>query len=72
MEHLDALNLRLSNERVRLQSAKTEREREMRRVWIAQIEKEIADEYRFLGRTPDALPELSIDELAADLGIDTE
>lgn len=39
--HLDALQLRLSHERDRLARAKTEQEREMRRVWVAQIEKEI-------------------------------
>jgi phosphosulfolactate phosphohydrolase-like enzyme len=44
MSHLDALNLRLSNERNRLATAKTVRERDMRKVWVAQIEKEIAFE----------------------------
>lgn len=37
--HLDALNLRLSNERVRLANAKTDSERTLRAVWIQQIEK---------------------------------
>ncbi|MEL7086847.1 MAG: hypothetical protein AAGL98_00145 [Planctomycetota bacterium] len=42
--HLNALQLRLSNERVRLTNAKTGQERAMRAVWVAQIEKEIASE----------------------------
>ncbi len=46
--HLDALNLRLSHERVHLSNAKTDNERQMRRVWIAQIEKEIESEKKFL------------------------
>jgi len=41
MIHLNALQVRLSNERVRLASSKTKQERELRAVWIVQIEKEI-------------------------------
>jgi hypothetical protein len=55
--HLDALELRLSHERSRLANAKTAGERELRSVWIAQIEKEIGAE----------LPEISDDELLAEL-----
>ncbi|MCY9738183.1 hypothetical protein M5X17_31310 [Paenibacillus alvei] len=47
--HLDALNVRLSHERSYLSEAKTEQERELRNVWIAQIEKEITIEKKFLG-----------------------
>lgn len=47
MTHLSALELRLSNERGYLARAKTEGERELRRVWIAQIEREIAHEREF-------------------------
>ena len=47
MNHLDTLQLRLSNERVRLQNATTDKERNLRRVWVAQIEKEIAAERGF-------------------------
>ena len=50
MTHLNALNLRLSHERVRLANAKTEGERAMRTVWVAQIEKEIAGEEKFLAK----------------------
>lgn len=42
--HLDALELRLSNERCYLAKAKTEGEKALRKVWIAQIEKEISVE----------------------------
>lgn len=48
-EHLNALLLRLSNERARLANAKTESEKELRKVWIAQIEKEVANEEKLLG-----------------------
>jgi hypothetical protein len=39
--HLNALQLHLSNERNYLAKAKTDGERELRKVWITQIEKEI-------------------------------
>lgn len=42
--HLNALRVRLSNERNYLAKAKSEGERALRKVWIAQIEKEIAFE----------------------------
>ena len=41
MTHLNALELRLSNERNSLAKAKTTNERALRKVWINQIEKEI-------------------------------
>lgn len=63
--HLDALNLNLSNERIRLGNAKTQQERELRTVWVAQLEKEIAAERGFLGVT-DA-PEVSDDDLLNEL-----
>lgn len=62
--HLNALELRLSNERNRLAQAKTNKERELRKVWIAQIEKEIASERNFVGKET----EMSDDELLAELG----
>ncbi|MDA8119156.1 MAG: hypothetical protein M0Z85_03710 [Gammaproteobacteria bacterium] len=65
--HLDALELRLSHERERLAKAKTERERQIRQVWVSGIEKEIASERKFLGLTDD-LPQVSDDELLAELG----
>lgn len=65
--HLDAIQLRLSHEREYLANAKTEREREMRRVWIAGIERELAAEYRFLGLQPPTMDEIMDDELLAEL-----
>lgn len=61
--HLDALELRLSHERVRLANAKSKSEKEMRAVWIAGIEKEIAREREFIGADVD----MSDDELLAEL-----
>ena len=48
MEHLDALLLRRSNEKMRLDNAMDARERAVREVWLAQIDKEIEAERRFL------------------------
>lgn len=67
MSHLNALQVRLSNERNYLAKAKTAGERELRTVWIAQIEKEIAREYEFLGKQ-DKIAEMTDDELLAELG----
>lgn len=67
MTHLDALELRLSHERARLAAAKSKGEREIRTVWVRGIEKEIADERKRLGLTNE-LPEVSDDELLAELG----
>ncbi len=66
MSHLEALNFRLFNERMRLVAAKTPRERAQRAVWVAQIEREIAGEMAFLARGND-LPEMSDNELLAAL-----
>lgn len=67
--HLDALHLRLSHERGRLAACRSAREREMRNVWIAGIEREIAHEIEFLGGTvDDDIAALSDDELLMALG----
>lgn len=66
MSHLSALQVRLSNERNYLAKAKTRQERELRTVWIAQIEKEIAREYEFLGKQ-EVETDLTDDELLAAL-----
>ena len=66
--HLDAIRLRLSNERIRLASAKTERERVARRVWVAQAEKEEAQEMAHLGLTDDTAS-VSDADLLAQLGL---
>ena len=62
--HLDALELRLSNERIRLSEAKTKKEIKLRQVWIAQIEKEIQSEKDFIGIDDF---NMSDDELLAEL-----
>ena len=65
MSHLSALELRLSNERARLANAKTTQERELRRVWIAQIEKEIDREIEFIGKVAES--DMTDDALLAAL-----
>ena len=47
--HLNALQNRLFNEQQRLANAVDSKEIELRKVWVSQIEKEIAGEYAFLG-----------------------
>lgn len=69
MNHLDTLELRLSNERMRLANAKTPQERALREAWVAQIEREIAAERRFLAKDiiDPSIEALSDDELYAAL-----
>jgi hypothetical protein len=68
MTHLDALNLRLSNERQRLALAKSTLEREQRTVWVSQCEKEVASERSFLGLPPESQAgDLDADALLAEL-----
>lgn len=67
MTHLDALELRLSNERNRLHKATNKAEIELRKVWVAQIEKEIEEELKFLGKTREELPPMSADDLEREL-----
>lgn len=62
MTHLDALQYRLSNERMALAAAKTEGEKQLRAVWVAQLEREIASEQKFM-----AGADLSDDELLSEL-----
>lgn len=67
--HLNLLNLSLFNERRRLSAAKTDAERQMRSVWVGQIENEIKQERALLGLSPeDAVPNIGDDELLAELG----
>jgi hypothetical protein len=63
MNHLSALQLRLSNERIRLSQATNKGERELRTVWIKQLEKEIQGEYTFLNQDNT----MSDDELLKEL-----
>lgn len=66
--HLVALHEGLAREKQRLAEAKTTKERELRQVWIAQREREIAKEMEFLGMTAeDKLTTLSDDELLNEL-----
>ena len=64
--HLSALEVNLSNERNRLQTAKTEKEKQIRQVWVNQIQKEIAEEIKFLQINPVSL-EISDDDLLNEL-----
>ena len=69
ISHLNALEIRLSHERDYLARAKTAQERELRAVWIAQVEKEIATERAFLGLPAEVSPaDMSDDDLLAALG----
>jgi hypothetical protein len=61
--HLIALQTRLSHERTRFASDGSE----IRKVWIAQIEKEIANEEKFLGIEVVTGSDMSDDELLAAL-----
>lgn len=66
--HLVAIYERLERERSRLKAATTCREAEFRARQIKSAEKELEDEYKFLGMTPtNELPQLSDDELLAEL-----
>ena len=70
LSHLNALRLRLSNERGYFAAAKTDGEMALRGVWIAQIEKEIDGELAFLaarGHVEPVVDDLSDDELLAAL-----
>lgn len=61
-EHLIALMSNLSNEKNRLNNAKSENEKQLRQVWVNQLEKEIAGEIGFLEKN-----NISDDELLAEL-----
>ena len=63
--HLDALEIRLSNERVRLANAKTAYEKTLRGVWVAGITQEIEHERKILGLSE--IETMTDDELLAEL-----
>ena len=69
LSHLNALQVGLSHERSRLAAAKSDGERQLRAVWVAQYERQISAEYAFLGIAPPSLDEIlmSDDELLAAL-----
>lgn len=62
MDHLSALQLRLSNERIRLSQATNKAEIELRTVWVKQMEKEVAGEIEFL-----SAKDMSADDLLKEL-----
>ena len=63
MDHLSALQLRLSNERIRLSQATNKDEIALRSVWVKQMEKEVQGEIEFLNQCDD----LTADELLKEL-----
>lgn len=65
MDRLDAMRLRLSHERARRDNAKSPQERQLRSVWVTQIEKEIETELKFLGK--DDTDTMSDEELLREL-----
>lgn len=67
--HLTALITRLSSERRALANATKPAEVALRTVWVAQCEREINSEERFLGMpvTDYSEPEPSIEDLMAEL-----
>lgn len=65
--HLVSLQARLSSEKTRLASAKNDSEREARAAWVAQLEREIDGELRFLGMSAVKADDMSDDDLLADL-----
>jgi hypothetical protein len=66
MTHLDALELNLSHERVRLAEATSPEEVALRRVWVSQLEREVAGERAFLGQSTVNL-DISDDDLFNEL-----
>lgn len=67
LSHLHALELKLSHERDYLSREKTEGGRELRRVWIAQIEREISGERALLGLPTDDVMAIDDDALLNEL-----
>ena len=62
--HLTALQTRLSHEKARFVKDGSE----IRKIWIAQVEKEVAHEMAHLGMEI-VLPEMTDDELLRELGL---
>jgi hypothetical protein len=65
--HLSALQVSLHHEQQRATNAFTPAARTWRLHNVAMIEREIASEYAFLGIAPVELPEMTADELLAEL-----
>lgn len=66
--HLNALLLRLSNERIRRDNS-TGKERELRDVWVKQCQNEVDREYEFLGLMKPEESDMSLDEILDELGV---
>ena len=70
--HLHSLELRLSNERMRLSEAASQSEKDLRSVWVKQLEKEIQGEIEFLASKGITLQkattkDFDVDELLKEL-----
>lgn len=66
LTHLNALELRLSNERIRLSQATSQAEIELRTVWVQQAEKEIQGELDFLASKGITVHKATIKDFDAD------
>lgn len=68
LSHLNAIEYRLHQEEMRLAKAVDAGEIKLRTVWVEQIKRERTAEYKFLGmQEPEDLPEMSIDDIFAEL-----
>ena len=65
--HLNALQHGLHREQERLKAATNAQEIALRSVWVRQLEKEVADEYAFLGIEPQPVDDLSDADILAEL-----
>lgn len=68
MQHIDYLELNLSNERARLAAATSAAEHELRSVWVAQLEREVAAERKLLGHHHSVAAFISDEDLLRELG----
>ena len=64
--HLHSLELRLSNERMRLSEATSQSEKDLRSVWVKQLEKEIQGEIEFLASKGITVQKATIKDFDAD------
>lgn len=67
-DHLRTLRVRLSKERNRLAESTSPTEANIRSIWVAQCEREVAAELKFLGLPDDDTAGMSADELFRELG----
>lgn len=70
--HLDAIRIRLSHERSRLATARSDSERKLRASWVAGIERELKSELEFLGLPSDSqTSDIDDDALLAELAAES-